>query len=183
MKRAHLRALFGAALLALFAISCGSGDDHAIDFNAAVDPTRPAPRGRPYPCPPTTAPDSGTLCSTRGLSCEYPRGVCTCDPDPNGAFGELAWICPFNSAPEMCPTAAPAPGSMCTALVSAMECAYGKSKACGCADELEMWTCWDPAQCPKGMPDNQSECDPVGMTCGYGASRCECLTTGWQCGS
>ena len=59
--------IFGA--IALSIASCGGSDDHAIDF-ASFDPNTRTPRGRPYPCPPTEPPEPGSVCSTRGLSCE-----------------------------------------------------------------------------------------------------------------
>jgi hypothetical protein len=160
--------------------ACGSSDAQTIDFGAGIDPNKPAPRGRPYPCP-ATPPEQRALCSTRDLSCEYDQGTCLCAPDPMGTFGALAWNCPFDAAATACPETQPEPDSMCTPLLDAADCSYGRQTACHCAGEAQTWACWDPANCPKQQPDDASACDPIGSSCHYASKRCECFARGWQC--
>lgn len=182
-RLASLQGRIGAALFcgALFcgATACGGGED-SMDLGAGTL-NRPAPRGRPYPCPPE-APESGAICSTRDLSCEYSAGTCVCASAATGPFGELAWNCPFAPETSTCPKEEPQAGSACTSLVlGSPECSYGRQVTCHCAGEAQAWACWDPGDCPKEYPQADSECDPVGMMCTYQAATCECFSSGWRC--
>jgi hypothetical protein len=177
-------ARFFASVTFALAISTGIGacasDPKSIDFGAGVDPSQPAPRGRPYPCPPEV-PESQSICTTRDLSCTYDPGTCVCNADVTGMFGALAWNCPFDAPAESCPPTEPQPETACTSLLGAPDCSYGRQVACHCSGEAQTWACWDPANCPKGRPDDAAACDPVGMACRYAAKSCECYTAGWQC--
>jgi hypothetical protein len=98
-----------------------------------------------------------------------------------GMFGALAWNCPVDAATKMCPTLQPEPNSMCTSLLGATDCSYGRLVACNCGGEAQAWACWDPADCPDKRPADESQCDLPGMACRYGSARCECFSGGWQC--
>lgn len=173
------RLLLWAALAASLS-ACG-GSDESIDFANGSDPTKPAPRNRPYPCPPDTAPMPESMCTVPDLSCEYRQGTCKCGPDPMGTFGALAWSCTFSAPSETCPASQPEAGTACTSLLDAAACSYGLQVACHCSGETQTWACWDPADCSKGQPDDKAECDPVGMACPYPPSSCECFSSGWSC--
>ncbi|HET6332911.1 MAG TPA: hypothetical protein VFG30_06835 [Polyangiales bacterium] len=153
----------------------------SIDFGEGIDPSKPAPRGRPYPCPPQTPPEPRSMCTTRDLSCEYPKGTCVCQQDPMGTFGSLAWNCPFDAPATMCPESRPATDTPCTSLLDAADCVYSQNVACHCSGETQGWACWDPHDCPKNEPKDDAACDPVGMSCGYDETTCECFARGWQC--
>jgi hypothetical protein len=159
--------------------ACGS-NTKSIDFGAGADPAKPAPRGRPYPCP-ETPPETNALCSTRDLSCEYDDGTCLCTANVMGMFGALAWNCPDDAAAKMCPPLQPEPNSTCTSLLGAADCSYGRQVACNCGGETQTWVCWNPADCPSDRPDDESQCNPLGMACRYDGATCECFTPGWQC--
>jgi hypothetical protein len=165
----------GLALLSTPA--CGS-DDASDDFG--IEMKKP-PRGRPYPCP-EKPPRFGDVCSTRDLSCEYDEGTCLCTTDALGMFGALAWNCPFEPEVDRCPVTQPQAGSPCASLLGASGCGYGRRVACSCSSEMQTWACWDPDECPKDKPAEDSECgEPIGKSCFYSAAACECASTGWRC--
>lgn len=169
----------GAVLLVCVLSACGSSDN-SIDFGAGMDPSKPAPRGRPYPCP-GAAPEPRSVCTTRGLSCEYSQGTCICAADPLGAFGALAWNCPFDASGAICPDALPEADSPCTSLLDAAPCSYGQHVACHCSGETQAWACWDPANCPNKRPAANAACGPIGLWCAYDDTSCECFGNGFQC--
>lgn len=172
----HRRWILGA--LALGAIACGSSEGRSIDFGEGAGPPS-RPRDRPYPCP-NVEPTPGSQCGTNALTCGYGDGSCQCVADPRGNFGTLAWSCDFGPA-EACPEAQPRPETACTTLFGAPECEYGPALTCHCASDAQVWACWNPADCARRRPAEQSACDLLGMTCRYADATCECQSEGWRC--
>lgn len=177
--RAVLAAWLLCAALSASVSGCGS-DDKSIDFGEGIDPAKPPPKNRPYPCPPQT-PTPAAVCTVPDLSCEYSKGVCKCDPDPMGTFGALAWSCTFSAPAETCPDAQPEAGAPCSSLLDAAACSYGRQLTCHCSGETQSWACWDPADCPRERPDDDDACEAIGMACRYAAASCECFSHGWTC--
>jgi hypothetical protein len=157
--------------------SCGSEDESSEDANRGAGGSR-APEKETCP---EERPMNGSSCDDRGQVCEYDQGDCTCNTASMAGFGQIAWDCPFQFMAQMCPPQEPQPGAACMSVFG--ECPYGDSKVCDCADETDMWSCWNPADCPTTPPENMSACDPVGMECEYDDTMmdCDCTAEGWDC--
>jgi hypothetical protein len=101
-----------------------------------------------------------------------------------GPFGALAWDCPFDATATtaaICPESQPDADAACTWLLDAADCKYSQRTACHCSAEMQTWVCFDPAECSKEPPSDDTACDRVGTSCRYERTSCECFTTGWQC--
>jgi hypothetical protein len=136
--------------------------------------------GNPASCP-ATAPAEGGTCTTGNIECVYGMMECDCDMAMGG--GAMMWECMMMGGGnmQMCPASEPTSGSACTE--GRGDCMFG-ARVCDCTDD--MWSCWDPADCPTMPPDEDSPCDTLGMECPYDLGggndgECDCEDTGWDC--
>ena len=173
-----MKKLWKMMIAASFCVACGSDDEGS---KSAPNKGAAGSSAERTPMCPANRPMDGETCSSRGLTCEFEMGDCTCNTNTMAAFGALLWDCPVDFRAQMCPATAPAPGGMCRTVFG--ECPYGADKICDCADDTDTWACWNPADCPAMPPESQSACDPVGMECEYDdlMMDCDCTSQGWDC--
>jgi hypothetical protein len=115
-----------------------------------------------------------SMCTTRGLSCDFGDTICRCNVN-NGS-----WNC-FDQN-EDCP-ATPDPGGNCMGGQTA--CSYGADGTCVCVQGD--FTCDDGVvTCPAMRPNDGASCTmfPAGLDCAYAAGDCSCgagMARTWNC--
>jgi hypothetical protein len=113
-----------------------------------ADPTKcpSTPYGLPSGCPSRTVAASGARCSSMGLFCGYPEGLCTCmvvggPPIPDAGTSAPTWVCA--TLDPSCPRPRPRIGSPCT--IPDLSCDYGvcsmvDGSAFRCDGSVGRWT-------------------------------------------